>query len=91
VTLFTSSSCGSGIAYIKEPSEGHFEVGVIAILTIGVETPCDPVGRCTTRMDIDAVNHYRIDYFDSSQEIQLNQRTQGFKGIPLAAATQSIS
>lgn len=59
-------------AYIKEPPEGHFEVGSIAVLTIEVATPCDPVGRCTARMDIDLVNHYRIGYFDSPQEFQWN-------------------
>lgn len=58
--------------YIKEPPEGHFEVGSIAILTIEVVTPCDPEGKCTARMDIDVVNHYKIGHFDSPQEIQWN-------------------
>lgn len=57
-------------AYIGKPLEGYAEAGIIAMLTIEVKTPCDPIGKCTARMDIHISNNYRIGYFDSPQKIE---------------------
>lgn len=58
---------GKVTAYIEPPLDSDSEA--IAQLSINIETPKDPRGKCAARLDIRLINAYKIGYFDSRQEI----------------------